>query len=448
MIKRKIISRLRDYYHNTNKALLLTGARQTGKSYSARHFGVTYFKHFIEINFIEAPSARTIFVNATDAKDILVRLSAYTSEPLVKGETLILLDEIQECPEALTAMKFLVEEGSYRYIMSGSLLGIEMKDLRSAPVGYIDIWEMYPLDLEEFFGAVGVSDTVKDHIKESWNGMKPVDEVVHAKLMSIVRLYLIVGGMPAVVEKYLETNNLQSVMEVQKAILRLYEVDIAKYDPNRKLYIREIFNLIPPELNAKNKRFILKNLNEKIKFSRYENSFIWLKDAGVALPTFSVEAPTSPLALSRSRNLFKLFQSDVGLLAATYADGIQLRILDDDPDINFGAIYENLVAQELHCHGLDLYYFNSKKQGEVDFIVEKSGFALPIEVKSGKSYQRHNALSNIMSDQSYNIREALVLSGANLKVVDRIKYLPIYMLMFLEKDKPMDIFVRVDLPTL
>lgn len=307
---------------------------------------------------------------------------------------------------------------------------------------------MYPLDLEEFFGAVGVSDTVMNHVKEAWDEMVPVDEVVHSKLMSIFRLYLIVGGMPAAVQKYLETNNLQSVMDVQKSILRLYQVDIAKYDPNNKLYIREIFNLIPPELNAKNKRFILKNLNENIKFSRYENSFIWLKDAGVALPTFSVEAPTAPLALSRLRNLFKLFQNDVGLLAATYADGIQLRILDDAPDINFGAIYENLVAQELHCHGFDLYYFNSKRQGEVDFVVEKSGFALLIEVKSGKAYQRHNALSNIMTDQTYKIREAYVLSGANLKVAGRIKYLPIYMLMFVVKDEPTDIFVKVDLPVL
>ena len=364
----------------------------------------------------------------------------------MKGETLIFLDEIQECPEALTAMKFLVEEGSYRYIMSGSLLGIEMKDLRSAPVGYIDIWEMYPLDIEEFFCAVGVSDSVMNHVKESWEGMKPVDEVVHNKLMTIFRLYLIVGGMPAAVQKYLETNNLQSVMEVQKSILRLYQIDISKYDPHNKLYIREIFNLIPPELNAKNKRFILKNLNENIKFSRYENSFIWLKDAGVALPTYSVEVPAAPLMLSRQRNLFKLFQSDVGLLAATYADGIQLRILDDAPDINFGAVYENLVAQELHCHGFDLYYFNSKKQGEVDFVVEKSGFALPIEVKSGKSYQRHNALSNIMADPSYHIHEAYVFSAANLNVVGRIKYLPIYMLMFVIKDKTTDLIVNVDLP--
>lgn len=448
MIKRKIYNRLCDFYHNSHKALLIAGARQTGKSFTARQFGQSEFKHFVELNFIDQPAARSIFAHATHAQEILMRLSAFTTEPLVKGETLIFLDEVQECPEAVTAIKFLVEEGSYKYILSGSLLGVEMKDLRSAPVGYMDIWQMYPLDLEEFFEAVGVSATVMSHLKEAWSETKPVDAVVHEKLMSIFRLYLIVGGMPAVVQKYLDTNNLQLVMQEQQAILKLYEIDIAKYDPSNKLYIREIFSLIPPELNAKNKRFILKNLNENLKFSRYENSFIWLKEAGVALPTYSVEEPVAPLVLSRSRNLFKLFQSDVGLLAALYAEDIQTRILDNDSDLNFGAICENFVAQELHAHGFNLYYFNSKKQGEVDFIIEKSGNALPIEVKSGKAYQRHRALSNIMADGSYHIREALVLSGANVSTEGAIKYLPIYMLMFLHKEEPLNLLYKVDLPTL
>ena len=446
MIKRKITSRLVNFYNNSHKALLLTGARQTGKSFSIRHFAQSNFKHYIEINFVEQPNARNIFVNATNVQDMLMRLSAFTPDELVQGETMIFLDEIQECPEALTAVKFLVEEGSYRYIMSGSLLGVEMKDLRSAPVGYIDVWEMFPLDMEEFFEAVGVSERIMTHIRTSWEQLQPVDEVIHEKLMAIFRLYLIVGGMPAVVQKYLDTNNLQHVIEEQQAILRLYEIDIAKYDPDNKLYIREIFRLIPPELNAKNKRFILKNLNEHIKFSRYENSFVWLKDAGVALPTFCVDEPKAPLLLSRSRNLFKLFQNDVGLLAASYANGIQMRILNDDPNINFGAIYENLVAQELSSHGFNLYYFNSKKQGEVDFLIEKSGNALPIEVKSGKTYQRHNALSNVMADPSYGIREALVLSGANVSVTGYVKYMPIYLLMFLKKEEVQPLLYKVDLP--
>lgn len=446
MINRKITSRLRTFYENSSKALLLTGARQIGKSFSIRHFGLSYFKHFVEINFIEQPAACNIFRNAQNVQDMLVRLSAFAKEPLVRHETLVFLDEIQECPEALTAMKFLVEEGSYRYVMSGSLLGIEMKDLRSAPVGYIDVWEMYPIDLEEFFEAVGVSQRVMEHLREAWTKKAPVDEVVHEKMMSVFRLYLLVGGMPAAVQMYIDTNNLQRVMEEQRAILRLYQMDISKYDPDNKLYIREIFNLIPSELNAKNKRFILKNLNENLKFSRYENSFLWLRDAGVALPVFCVDEPRIPLLLSRSRNLFKLFQNDVGLLAASYADGIQMRILDDDPNLNFGAIYENLVAQELHCHGFHLYYFNSKRQGEVDFLIERQGRVLPIEVKSGKSYQRHRALSNIMDNPSYDIAEAWVLSGTNTDVSGRICYLPIYMLMFLASEGLQPLVYKLDLP--
>ena len=446
MLKRKIDKQLADFYENSKKALLLTGARQTGKSFSIRAFGKSNFAHFIEINFVDQPSARKIFENYGGVKDILMRLSAFTSEPLVKGKTLIFFDEIQECPEALTAIKFLVDEGSYRYIMSGSLLGIEMKDLRSAPVGYIDIRRMFPLDIEEFFQAVGVSDDVFSHLKASFQNSTPVDEVIHNKMLTLFRLYLIVGGMPAAVQKYVDTNNIQLVLEEQRAILDLYRLDIAKYDYNNKLYIREIFNLIASELNAKNKRFILKSLNENIKFSRYENSFLWLKDAGVALPTYCIEEPKVPLTLSRSRNLFKLFQSDVGLLAATYADGIQLRIINNDPDINFGAVYENAVAQELAAHNFDLYYFNSKKQGEVDFVIECGGSVLPIEVKSGKDYHRHNALNNILSDDNYQIDEAIVLSSYNVSQSGRLKYLPIYMLMFIQKKDIEGLIYKVDLP--
>ena len=263
--------------------------------------------------------------------------------------------------------------------------------------------------------------------------------------MDLFRLYLIVGGMPAVVQKYIDTNNLQEVLNEQQSIIRLYKRDIAKYDKNNKLYLEEIFDMIPAELNAKNKRFILKNLNENLKFSRFENSFIWMKDAGVALPTYNVEEPVIPLMLSRSRNLFKLYQSDIGLLAAQYADGIQLRILANSDDINFGSVYENAVAQELHSHGFDLYYFNSKKQGELDFVIEKNGKAVPIEVKSGKDYQRHNALSNVMENKDYGIEQAYIFCNDNVRETGRLLYLPIYMVMFLERQTPINIVYKVDL---
>ena len=442
MLKRKIDSYLCDFYQNTGKALLLTGARQTGKSYSVRQLGKR-FKHFVEVNFIDQPDAVGLLQGAKGAQDILTRLSLLTREPLEGGETLIFFDEVQECPEMVTAIKFLVDEGSYRYVLSGSLLGVELNDLRSEPVGYMDVKELYPMDLEEFCMAMGVSQEVWDGLREAFAARRPVDGFVHTKMMELFWLYLIVGGMPAAVQRYVDTHNLQDVMSEQKAILRLYKRDIAKYDRSNKLYIEEIFDLIPPELNAKNKRFILKDLNENRKFAQYENSFLWLKNAGVALPTYNVDEPSVPLALSRSRSLFKLFMSDMGLLASQYADGIQLRILNGERDINFGAIYENVVAQELHAHGFDLYYFNSKRQGELDFVVEQGGQVVPIEVKSGKDYQRHNALSNVM--RTTDIPLAYVLCNDNVKVDGRVCYLPIYMVAFVEKEKPIDMVYTIDL---
>ena len=262
-----------------------------------------------------------------------------------------------------------------------------------------------------------------------------VDKIIHEKMMELFRLYLMVGGMPEVVNTYIKTNNLKQVDEIQKGIVRLYKKDIAKYDPDHKLYLEEIFSLIPSELNQKNKRFILKNLNENFKFSRYENSFIWLKEAGVALPVYCAAEPTSPLLLSRATNLFKLFASDVGLLASMYSDGLQLRILKGEKDINFGSVYENVVAQELQTHGFELYYYNSKKQGELDFLIEQSGVVLPIEVKSGKGYTRHAALNNVLSTGNYAIPQGIVLCNENVQVVENIVYYPIYMVMFLQKEE-------------
>lgn len=433
MIKRKIGEFIRNFYLTNSNALLVSGARQTGKTYSIRQFGGEY-KSFIEINFIDNPEAVNVFKDARGAADILLRLSALTSTPLIKGETLIFLDEVQVCPDAVTAIKFLVDEGSYRYILSGSLLGVELNNLRSQPVGYMSVKDMYPLDFEEFIMAIGVNERIIDSLRSAWLNRTQVDDFIHQRMMELFRLYLVVGGMPAVVNKYLETKNLQDVLAIQKDILHLYHRDISQYDIHNKLNIDEIFNLIPPELNAKNKRFILKQLNENAKYVHYQNSFLWLKNAGVALPVYNVEEPKVPLILSRSRNLFKLFQSDIGLLAAQYAGGIQLKIITGESNINFGAIYENLVAQELVAHGLVPYYYNNKRRGEIDFVVELHGTVLPIEVKSGKDYESHRALTNILECEEYDIPEAIIFNNDNLRVVDNRIYAPIYMVMFVESD--------------
>ena len=445
MIERKVEQRL-ERFRQEDKALLITGARQVGKTFIIREFGKQAYQSFIEINFLEDKTAASLFENARDSRDLLLRLSAIADKPLIPGQTLIFFDEVQECPEIVTAIKFLVEEGSYRYILSGSLLGVDLKDIRSMPVGYMDIVQMYPLDFEEFALANRVSPNVIDALREAFEEKRPVDAVVHERMMALFRLYLIVGGMPAAVMKYLETNNLRDVIEEQQAIIALYKKDIARYDPEEKLYLEDIFDLIPSELNSKNKRFILKNLNENFKFSRYSNSFLWLKDAGVALPTFCVAEPTVPLRLSKSSNLFKLFLSDVGLLASMYMDHIQVRILNGEKSINFGAVYENVAAQELKAHGFDLYYFNSKKQGELDFLIEQNGYVLPVEIKSGKDYTKHAALSNVLANEDYDIPEAYVFQNDNVSRTGKITYYPIYMLMFVEKqDHSGDMVYTIDL---
>jgi len=427
-------------------ALLLSGARQIGKTYSVRRFAEKKFKSFIEINFVDNPDAVGIFSNAKNSSDILLRLSAFVNQPLIKGETLIFFDEVQLCPEIVTAIKFLVDDGRYRYIMSGSLLGVELNNLRSVPVGYMEVKEMYPLDLEEFMWAVGVNEDVIASLKKSWEEKKHVDDFVHKKMMDVFRLYLIVGGMPAAVMSYKENNNLQDVMASQREIISLYKKDISQYDEKRSLKIKEVFDLIPSELNSKSKRFFIKDINTKARAEMYENEFLWLKNAGVAIPVFNVDEPKLPLKLASSRNLFKLFSNDVGLLACQYSDGIQLKILTGDDAINHGSVYENVVAQELLAHGFDeLYYYNSKKMGELDFILEYDGNVFPIEVKSGKDYSRHRALNNILTCPEYDIPQAVVLCNNNFEVKDNVIYVPIYMMMFLQKEREIDMQFHLDL---
>ena len=435
MLNRHIDSIIERHYASTKKALLLMGARQTGKTYAIRQYAKHAGMQLVEMNFVLQPETRNIPRGAANVQELLLRISAFANRPLVPGKTLIFFDEIQDYPDIMTWVKALVDEGHFSYALSGSLLGLELQNIRSVPVGYMDEYQMFPLDFEEFIRNIGVTDEVIASVREAWEQQKPVDAYIHEKLMRLFNLYLIVGGMPAAVQKYVDSNDLQLVIREQQAILTLYKKDIAKYDPNNKLYINDIFELIPSELNAKNKRFILKNLNEHIKFSRHENSFVWLRDADMALPTYNVEEPRVPLKLNELRNLFKLFQNDVGLLASQYAGGIQLLILQGDVCINNGAIYENAVAQELHAHGWKLYYFNSKKQGEVDFLLEQDSEIIPLEVKSGKDYQRHVALNNLLTNVEYGIRRSIVLSNENISVKENVLYIPIYMTMFLHHHK-------------
>lgn len=434
MLNRKLNKYIEDFYNTSRNALLLTGARQTGKTFAARRFGKT-FKNFIELNFIEHPEAIEIFKDVTSADDILLRLSAITTIPIIPGETLIFFDEVQKCENLITAVKFLVDDGRVRYILSGSLLGVELKDIKSEPVGYMGIKEVFPLDFEEFIINLGITETIISNLRECWEQRIPVDTIIHDKMMQLFRLYLVTGGMPAPVSEYMTTNNLNNVMQIQKDIVALYRKDISQYAQKESLKIKEIFDLVPSELGSNNKRFIFKSLNSHAKFERYENSFLWLTDAGVAIPVYNVTEPKQPLKLSETRNIFKLFSNDVGLLSAQYADGIQLKILSGDSSLNIGAVYENVIAEELLTHELTPYYYNNKRRGEVDFIISIGEKIVAIEVKSGKDYHRHTALTNMLTDFPDSLYDAIVLCNGNFEQSGKVCYMPIYMIMFI---KPLD----------
>lgn len=390
-----------------------------------------------------------MFKDLSNTKDLLARLSLFTKQKLIKRDTLIFFDEVQICPEVITYIKFLVDEGSYNYILSGSLLGIEINDLRSVPVGYLTIKRMFPLTFREFALNLELNSSILENLETSFKEKKPVDDFIHKKMMELFRVYLVVGGMPAAINRYIETNNLNEVIDIQNQIVNLYKKDITQYDKNNKLAIAQIFELIAPQLNSQNKRFIIKDIKSGVKFDRYENSFLWLKDAGVALPVYNVETPKIPLKLSKSRSLFKLFMSDVGLLASEYSQGIQLKIISGDDKLNYGAIFENYIAQELTACEHDLYYYNNKKRGELDFLIEYDGEVLPIEVKSGKDYKVHRALSNIMDCGEFNLNRALIFNNSNLKVEGKLTYAPIYMAMFLKQEiKDEDSIYKIDLSEL
>ena len=446
MLQRKISKRIEAFYSTKpNKALMIVGARQVGKSFIVEEFCKAHYESMIKLDFIANPDYIPLFSEARSAEEILLRLSALFGDRMIPGKTIIFFDEVQECRELITQIKYLVQDGAYDYILSGSLLGTVFRDIVSAPVGYMDLIQMYPLDFEEFAIANGVGSRVIDALRSAFENKTPADAYIHERMMQLFELYLIVGGMPAAVSAYLETKNLRRVADEQNAILRLYRRDISKYDQQDRLYLNDIFDLIPSELNAKNKRFILKNLHDKARFDKYYGSFLWLKNAGVALPVNVVEEPKAPLLLSKSQNLFKLFSNDVGLLAAQYGGEIQLQILRHETAINFGAIYENVAAQELAAHGYTLYYFNSKKQGELDFVVEEGRQILAIEIKSGKDYYRHNAMDNVLEQTDYGVREGYVFCNGNVETVDRITYFPIYMLMFLQKpEAPEEILFETD----
>ena len=436
MLHRKIEKKISDWIKNSNKALLIDGARQVGKTYIIRKVLEDEGCEYVEFNLLKTPALVDLLAKSETIEDMIANLSLFADKPFVKGKTFLFFDEIQEFKELTTKIKFWVDEGSFRYVFSGSLLGVELKNIKSAPVGYLTTLTMYPLDFEEFLQLYNFTDDLRATLYNCFTERKPVNDAVHERMMQIFNMYLNVGGMPSAVDKFRETRSLEDVIAEHNDIVVQYKKDFTRYESEeKKPYLTQIYDLIPAELNDSNKRFNFADIKKGLRYSRSEDNFIWLASAGVALPVYNVSEPTIPLLLNEKSSLFKLFLSDAGMLTTLYGRATKMQLLSDNQDINNGALYENVVAQELKAHGFKLYYYNSKKFGELDFVIEYKGKVLPIEVKSGKSYQRHSALSNIMEISNYSIEEAFVLSNYNVEVKGNLVYYPIYMLMFIEDEE-------------
>lgn len=434
MLKRKIENKIYQWLKEGDNALLVYGVRQAGKTYIIRHCLESARCKYVEFNLIREPDIVTILEDASNVDDLILRLSLYSKDEIVPGETVIFFDEIQKCKEIVTKIKFLVDDKRYRYVLSGSLLGVEITNLKSAPVGYLKTLQMFPLDFEEFLWMFEISDAAIDTLRKSYFYTTPVDETIHKRMLQLFNLYLIIGGMPAAVEKYRQTENIDAVMAEHEAILEQYKLDFTQYEAtSKKLLLTNIYEMIPAELNSQNKRFKLADVEKNLRFDRMNDSFTWLWKAGVALPVFNVTEPTLPLIINQKSTLFKLFLSDVGMLTTIYGKAVKLKILNQESDINKGAVFENIVAQELVAHGYHCYYYNSKKFGELDFLIEHNGDVLPIEVKSGKDYKKHSALSQALRNEGYNLNHAVVFSNSNVESDGKTTYLPIYMLMFLSE---------------
>lgn len=441
MLERKFTQFLEHFLmEETNKILLVNGARQIGKSYLIRYVGKRLFPHFVEINLKEDKEGDQVFADVHTTQDLYIRLSNYYSAPLGdKRDTLVFLDEIQSYPHLMTMLKFLNQESRYRFIASGSQLGVALSQTPSVPLGSVTIEQMYPLDFEEFLWATGISKEWIENIRDFFIHEKPLDERTHHLLLKRFQYYLLVGGLPEAINQYLADRNMARVRQTHRDIHNLYRIDASQYDKEHKLKIRNIYDLIPSNLENKKKRIVYKNIEGKKgkTFSDYADEFEYLTNSGVALEVTAISNPRFPLVESEQKRLVKLYLNDVGLLTHLLYGLNVNAVLQDIKSINLGTVYESVIAQELSAHGFKLYYYDNKKKGEVDFLIDDQEDlkALPLEIKSGKDYTEHSALTKFLETPDYGIDRAIVFSNEREIFMKKgVTYLPIYYCMFLQND--------------
>ncbi len=439
MLFRKVEPILSNYFRSGNdKVLIVTGARQIGKSYIIRYCATKFFKNVVEINLIEDAEGDKIFEKIRTINDFYLALAAFTSKELGDAsDTLIFLDEIQQYPHLLTMLKFLKEDGRYRYVASGSLLGVSLKKSASIPLGSIDIIKMYPLDFEEFLIANDFGTEAIEHLRRCYTDLISVPEGIHSKVMNLYKRYLLVGGLPEAVNKFLETRDLIQVRAVQNTISDLYKLDAARYDKEHTLKIGRIYSLIPSNMENKKKRLVFSEIegSKGKRASDYEYEIEFLISSGIALGVNAISNPKFPLTETEHKKLVKLYFNDPGLLTAALYRSNPVPVLNSESGINLGSVYECAVACQLAANNNTLFYYDNRSRGEVDFLYDDYDTlsVVPIEVKSGKDYKRHIAISRFVETEDYGIRRGYVLSNSGeVERKDKICYVPVYFTLFFD----------------
>ena len=438
MFKRKIEKRLIDYYNNQDdNILIIDGARQIGKSFIIRETASKCFDNYVEIDLKSDYENKKQFGNVTSTKDFYLLISSlYGNDINNIDDTIIFLDEIQYYPHLITMLKDLKKENRYRYIASGSLLGVTLKHI-FIPMGSIDEVKMYPMDFEEFLWANNVGNEVIDYLKDCFINREVVSEPVHVKMLELFKDYLICGGLPDAIIEYVLNKNVARTRNVHKQTYTYYRDDCAKYDEDHKLKISKIYDMLISNMANKVKRIQFKKIENKddSNLGKYEEEFDYLVAAGVVNSTRAVSNPVFPLCESSSKNLIKLYYNDVGLLTnLLYRNNISA-VLNTDSGVNLGSVYETACAMELIAHGHDLFYFDSKKVGEVDFLVNDFDNlnVLPIEIKSGKDQDNFRALPKLVAeDGNYKMKCGYVFGNKNcFEQKNNMIILPIYLIMFI-----------------
>jgi len=447
MLFRKIQQQIERHLQTSDKILMVEGARQTGKSYIIRHVCSQMFKNYVEINLADDKRGAGNFATVKQNADFYLQLSAIAGDKLGGYEdTIVFLDEIQEYPHLISMLKSLRMDGRFHYIASGSLLGITLRQETFIPMGSISIMEMYPLDFEEFLIANGVGEDVIEYMHGQFLKGEQLSDNIHNTILDFFKKYLLVGGMPDDVNVFVESQNITVIRQQQQEIRRLYSDDAAKYDVGRKLHIRRIYNLIPSVMENKKKRMVFTEIegNKYKRFADYADDFDYLIDSGIALDVKAISNPKFPLLESASKNLLKLYLNDVGLLTGILYNTNINAVLNDKLGVNLGSVYESVVAQELKAHGHNLFYYDNKKNGEVDFLIDDydSLSVVPLEVKSGKDYTVHSSLNHFLQTPDYGIRKAYVLSNEQKVFTKKdIIYMPIYYVMFLGAKEQTDVIL-------